>query len=296
MTGKVIAVANMKGGVGKTVTVVSIAEALAASGKKVLVIDLDAQASASACLAVYSNLVTLVNEKLAITNYLLLNIKKPGRKPLIEFVIKPISNVSHENTPLNVSLVPSSVELRFVERAIIHKLTEKNISMRAIEGQTVKMLEGDLVALRENFDFIIFDCAPGISIFTEVAVRLSDLVVIPTIPDILSTLGLAAFCNSVWRLKLSEKSHLPPPKGKPFVLISRRQATKQQNDTVERLKEESTRPKPAFGLFRTEIPQSADVPRAMALYPDNIINAYPTYSRKWGGIVDVMDSFIPELK
>ncbi len=178
--------------------------------------------------------------------------------------------------------MPSSVELRFVERAIIHKLTEKNISMRAIEGQTVKMLEGDLVALRENFDFIIFDCAPGISIFTEVAVRLSDLVVIPTIPDILSTLGLAAFCNSVWRLKLSEKSHLPPPKGKPFVLISRRQATKQQNDTVERLKEEAAGPKRAFGLFKTEIPQSADVPRAMGLYPDNIINPYPTYSRKWG--------------
>ncbi len=277
MTGKVIAVANMKGGVGKTVTVVSIAEALAASGKKVLVVDLDAQASASACLAGDKDLVALVNEKATITNYLLLNIKKPGKKPLIEFVKKSISNVSHENMPLNVSLVPSSVELRFVERAIIHKLTEKNISMHAIEGQTVKMLEGDLVALRENFDFVIFDCAPGISIFTEVAVRLSDLVVIPTIPDILSTLGLAAFCNSVWRLKQSEKSRLPPPKGRPFVLISRRQATAQQNKTVERLKEEATGPKPAFGLFKTEIPQSADVPKAMALYPDNIVNAYPTY-------------------
>lgn len=296
MSGKVIAVANMKGGVGKTVTVVSLAEALAAEGKKVLVVDLDTQASVSFCLAGNEELEKLKENETTITDYLLANISKVGKKPLVEFVRKAISNVSHGDLTLNISLVPSSVELRFIEREIIHQLTEKRYSLSSIEGRTVKMLKGDLPELRSKYDFVIFDCAPGISAFTEVAIRLADLVIIPTIPDRLSTLGLAAFCNSVWRYKGRRKSVLPKPAGLPYVLVTRKQNTKQHKATIARLLAEANKPEPAFFLFDTQIPQLAKIPDAMDLYPNNTDKAYPTYTQKWGELASIMDELNLEIK
>ncbi|MFG1462861.1 AAA family ATPase [Xanthobacter sp. DSM 24535] len=289
--GRVIAVANMKGGVGKTTTVVMLAEALAADGAKVLVIDLDAQANASYCLAGDDLLAELIKDRLTLTSYLTDRLLHQRRRKLSEFVRTQVSDVAHLGQMLNISLVASSVGLRLAEREIIYELADRGFNLHGTEGQVWSVLSGCIAELRQDYDYVILDCAPGISAFTEVAIRLCDVVILPTIPDMLSTLGLEAFCNSLWRGRLAERSSLPKPKRRPVVLVSRRMTNvKHQTATVVGLRAVSGGPDPAFDMMETEIPQAAAI-------ADGLSKAYPTYRLKWSPpVVAILNGLVTEVK
>jgi cellulose biosynthesis protein BcsQ len=298
MTGKVIAIANMKGGVGKTATVIGLVEALAVEGHKVLVIDLDSQASASFCLTGDDELKRLIDLDLTIESYIRTNIDRLTT-PLKDFVKSSVSNVYDldNKKTLDISLVPSNTGLRFLERDIVYDLTAKNHSMNAIEGRMAKMLVNDLSRLCQHYDFIVFDCAPGISAFNEVAIKRSDLVIVPTIPDMLSTLGLAAFCKSVWQLNISGVAALARPKRPPWVLASIfRPTVREHQVTYEDLRREAEPSDAPFRLFNTKIAQSPDIPKALSLFPGNPDIAFPTYTRKWGAkVISQMDDLKKEV-
>jgi chromosome partitioning protein len=278
VSAKIIAVANMKGGVGKTATVVSLAEALAASGYRMLVIDLDAQANASICLAGDSILAMLMTRRATIEGFLEDQLLGKKKMTFSDCVRNNVSNVSHLNKQLAISLLPSSPELRRFEYRIIHDLTQLKMSWSDIVKGLAAVMSVQLAKARRNYDFILIDCAPGISVLTEVSIRLADLVIVPTIADFLSTFGLQAFCITLSDRGLAENIRKSPRL--PHVLITRRRQVNIQARTTEKLRNEATAEKPAFKVFQTEIPEAVAIADALGQ-----IDRYPIFSQKWGPVV-----------
>jgi chromosome partitioning protein len=290
MPGKLIAVANMKGGVGKTTTVVSLAEAFAADDKNasVLVVDLDPQASASICLAGDDILAEMITNGRTVDAFLDDSLIKNEVIKIDPVIRKAVSRTTHCGTQLDISFLPCGPDLRIVEREIIYHLTDKNLSMKAIEGQTWKLFNQEFVPLRKSYDYIIFDCPPGISPLSEAAIRASDLVIVPTIPDFVSVYGLKGFLKIMWK---QPNGSIPRPKSPPHVLITRWQKNiKQHNDVLERLENASTITNAEIRLFKTKMQQSAELARALGR------EDAPTFRQKYGSVTTVLDQLVTEVK
>ena len=137
MKGYVLAVANMKGGVGKTATVVELSQALAADDprNRILVIDVDAQASASFAIAGEEVLGALIRDGRTIDAYLedILIYNRP--RTLGDCIRRDVCTVYQGDLTLNISLIASSPPLRTVERGLIHALTRSKYDMERIEKE-----------------------------------------------------------------------------------------------------------------------------------------------------------------
>lgn len=281
--GRFISIANMKGGVGKTTTVVSLAETIAARdlSTAVLVVDIDPQASASLCLAGDDGLAELIEDGKTLQDFLEARIVHKKRNPISDYIFEECLFTTHAGKRLNISILPCGPELRLLERQIIYEFTKGGFGLNAIEGQLWKIFQADLVPLRTKFDFVIFDCPPGISPFSEVAIRGSDMVIVPTIPDRISIYGLNAFCSRGWQCGTST---LPEPP-RPHVLITRMQENVRQHQIgIKSLEREAEESDSAFSLFKTRIPQSA--PLASALVNDQVMPFTKKYSLPVAQLLD----------
>jgi chromosome partitioning protein len=284
MKGRVIAVANMKGGVGKTATVIGLAEALAAKGAETLVIDLDPQANASICLAGDEFLRTIIESGNTIDGFIEDFFIKRQKDATLESRIRTnISNVSHLGRQLPLSLLASSSELRLVERDLIFSLTRMGMSLERVVEALYAIIKEQLKATRKSYEYILIDCAPGISVMTEVSIRLANLVIVPTIPDFLSTYGLNSFCSNLWSGPVADRSNLKKPKKPPHVLITRRRPIREHEKTSARLRAEAGKENATFSVFATEILERAAIAEALGK-----IDIHPTFSQKWRDGADIM--------
>jgi chromosome partitioning protein len=205
--GYVIATANMKGGVGKTTLSVNIATSLAKEhGKRVLVLDLDSQISAT--LSLMSPMEFAKRRKHRKTfRYLIDQIinPEPEQKHTIQDII--LSQVC--NLP-GLNLLPGDIDLydEFVVSEMLHQqavtLGEKDFE--TIWNRFERVLLGKLLEpVREEYDFIILDCAPGYNLLTRSALATSNFYILPAKPEPLSVVGIQLLERRIAQLKESHE-------------------------------------------------------------------------------------------
>ncbi|BAT55908.1 parA family protein [Nostoc sp. NIES-3756] len=205
--GYVIATANMKGGVGKTTLTVNLATCLAKNyGKRVLVLDLDTQISAT--LSLMSPLDFAKRRKQRLTfRYLIDDVINPD--PNAKLTIKDIIQANVCNLP-GLSLLPGDIDLydEFIVSEMLHKQTvalgEQNFENVWNRFERV-LINNILKPVRDEYDFILLDCAPGYNLMTRSALAASDFYLLPAKPEPLSVVGIQLLERRIGQLKESHE-------------------------------------------------------------------------------------------
>ena len=175
--GKIIAVTNQKGGVGKTTTAVNLSAGIGKLGKKVLLIDVDPQGNATSGTGI---------DKRSIQN---------SSYNLIIDGIRAQDAIIHTEFE-NLDIIPSSIELAAADIELIE--IEKRESR----------LKNSLALAKTDYDYILIDCPPSLGLITTNALCAADTVLVPIQPEYYALEGLSQLMNSVRIVKRRYNSYL----------------------------------------------------------------------------------------
>ena len=164
--GKIIAIANQKGGVGKTTTAINLAASLAVLEFKTLLVDADPQANASSGVGFNPK-----NTKLGLYECLVQD-------------IRPTDVIVSTETPF-LDLMPSNIDLVGAEIELLEMPNRE------------RMMDGVLKSLKNQYDFIIIDCSPSLGLITTNALVAADSVVIPVQCEYFALEGLGKLLNTI---------------------------------------------------------------------------------------------------
>ncbi len=164
--GRIIAVANQKGGVGKSTTAINLSSCLAELNQKVLLIDIDPQGNATSGVGIDKN-----------------NVENTLYELLVEE--SKLEDCIIENVYENLSLIPSNVNLSGAE-----------IELVGIEGREF-LLKNHIDSIRSQYDFIIMDCPPSLNVLTINAMTTADSVLVPIQCEYYALEGLTQLIHTI---------------------------------------------------------------------------------------------------
>lgn len=173
--GNIIAIANQKGGVGKTTTSVNLAASLGVLEKKVLLVDADPQANATSGLGIEVDAV------------------EKGSYQVLEHTVTAKEAIVATNSP-NLDLIPAHIDLVAIEIELVDKTNREMMLRKALEP------------IKDEYDYIFIDCAPSLGLITLNALTAANSVIIPIQCEYFALEGLGKLLNTI---KSIQKIHNP---------------------------------------------------------------------------------------
>ena len=260
---RVISVINLKGGVGKTTTTVGLAQILSVEfNKKILVVDLDAQTNATTMLIGEEKWMEVNKQKQTIAQLFYEGVYPRSEKifDINRAILKGVSNIDEVKL---VDMLPSSLDLIDIQEEVIK-------APRGIFSviRPVDLLDKSLRKIKQKYDYILIDCPPNLGVITRNGLKVSNVYIIPTVPDVLSTYGIPQIISRVNKFSKELEKEIKPL---GIVITKYREQSALHKRTVKELRKERD-----CRVFETIFKEN-----------DNIANAAEyinksTMRQKWG--------------
>ncbi|HEY9768761.1 MAG TPA: ParA family protein [Coleofasciculaceae cyanobacterium] len=265
--GTIISTVNMKGGVGKTTLTVNLATCLAKRhNKRVLVLDLDSQISATLSLISPHDFAKLRKRKHTLS-YLLDNVINPNpwsKLDINDIIVPNICGID------GLELLPGDIEL-YDEYQVSEMLHQQAMESEEQEFQKVWdnferiLIKRILEPVLDNYDFIILDCAPGYNLLTRSGIAASNFYLLPARPEPLSLVGIQLLERRIAKLRKSHAETQPLDVnllGIVFILSAGGLMGRYYKQVMKRVEDDFVPEQ----LFNQSIPMDVNVAKAVDLF------------------------------